>query len=346
MHTNTASTDPQGPQKLTIPLARQFELALVKKDKEKVKLVALPDLDAIQVAVVSDDDIANQIEEARGRSAYAQKAAQKIIMIRARVTQINLVKERGGMLTSGDVAELKKLAAEEEKILGAGDEELQKSLRFALFIEEIRSGVASAENALAFLARAVEIGRFREPTDAEKQAFRAADNKYPSGTLFYAKKAYLSVYTGGPQRALEAELRKFIGAVKKNDGKAERAEIEFILQNGEAELGDMRRGIVGVYALNLPHRETNGKVFRAGAALVSLEKKKIGKGGEMPIVKIVRGAGTLAWMNEHKGRWISLSSYCRYTSDKNLEGELLEFSNKFIRTLEAAVTALRRSRAA
>jgi len=331
--------------RLTTPLADQFHLALVEKAKKKENPAALPDLDAIQVAVVSDDDIEKQVAEARGRSAYAQKAAQKIIMIRARVTQINLVKERGGMLTSGDVAELKKLAAEEEKIFGAGDEELQKSLKFALFIEEIRSASPTSENALAFLTRAVEIGRFREPTDVEKQAFRAADNKYPSGTLFYAKKAYLSVHTGAPQRALEAELRKFIGVVKKNDGKSERAEIDYILQNGKADLGFMRKGIVGTYALNLPHRESNGKVFRAGAALVSLERKKIGKGGEMPIIKIVLGAGTLAWMNEYKGKWISLSSFCRYTSDKNLEGELFEFSNKFIRTLEAAVTARRRATA-
>jgi len=346
MNASTASTDPQSTaKKLTAPLAQQFELALAKRSKEKVKPV-LPDLDAIQVAVVSDDDIEEQIKEARGRSAYAQKAAQKIIMIRARQLQINLVKERGGMLTSSDVAELKKLKAEEEKILGAGDEELQKSLRFALFIEEIRSGVASAENALAFLARAVEIGRFREPTDAEKQAFRVADNKYPSGTLFYAKKAYLSVHTGAPQRALEAELRKFIGAVKKNDGKAEQAEIDHILQSGEADLGNMRKGIVGTYVLNLPHREVKGKVFRAGAALVAVEQKKIGKGGEMTIIKIGKGAGTLAWMNEHKGTWISLSSFRRDASDKNLAGELLVFSDKFIRVLSAAVVAGRRATAA
>ena len=66
----------------------------------------------------------------------------------------------------------------------------------------------------------------------------------------------------------------------------------------------------------------------------------------MTIIKIGKGAGTLAWMNEHKGTWISLSSFRRDASDKNLAGELLVFSDKFIRVLSAAVVAGRRATAA
>lgn len=340
------STDPQGPRKLTTPLAAQFQCALANKEKRQAaQCNALPNLGAINVTVASDDDVAKLIEEARGRSEYAREAAKKIIQIRGRRLQLELVEARGGILTSAAIAELKQLVVEENAILSAGDGELQAALTFALFIEEIRSSVASAENAIAFLGRAVAAGRFREATTVELRAIRAAAGKHPSGTLFYAAKAYIPAHSGAAQRALEAELRKFIIAVKANDKKAEADEIGFILQSGSHQLDELRKGTPGTYALDLPYRKSAERTFLAGFALVVVERRRIGKGGELTIIKVIRGAGGLSWLNEHKGKWISLASFRRDASDANLAGDLLEFSNKFIRTIKTAVAVGRRKSA-
>ena len=335
---NTASQQ----DRLTAPLAEKFVLALAKKKPASSIDEALPDLDSIQVTVASTDEVAKQAQAARERSAYARKAAEKIMEIRRRLAQIETIKSAGGVLASCDIAEAERLRGEEAKILSAGDGELQKSLKFALFLEEIRSAEASATNARAFLARVCSENRFHEATTDEVRAVRDAGGKFPSGTLFYGGKTYLPDLHGGSQSALEAELRKFITAVKAAENKHGQDLFNSILRDGNADLGLLRRGVPGMYALHLPERKDGKKTFRAGAALVAVASKPLGKGDKMTIIKVVRGAGQLAWLNEHEKQWISLTSFLRETSDKNLEGTLLEFSERFIRTLKAACVAARR----
>lgn len=330
--------------RLTTPLADKFHLALARKKEKPQGLAAdaLPDLDAIQVTVASDDDVAKQAEAARERSAYARRAAEKIMEIRCRLAQIEMIKGLEGVLSSRDIAEADRLRGEEAKIFSAGDAELQKSLKFALFLEEIRSAEATDANACAFLARACSENRFHEASSAEVRAVRDAGDKFPSGTLFYAGKTYLPDLQCGSQRALDTELRKFLAAVKTAEGKRGEELFDAILRDGSADLEPLRRGVVGMYALHLPERKDGKKTFHAGAALVAVAHKPLGKGDSMTIIKVVRGAGQLAWMNGHEGQWISLSSFRRDASDKNLEGTLLEFSDRFIRVLKAASVANRR----
>lgn len=332
----------QQSSRLTAPLGNQFALALARKREKEQAGDALPDLDAIQVTVASDDDVAKQAEAARERSAYARRAAGKIMEIRGRLAQIETIKGLGGVLTSRDIAEVGRLRGEEAKILSAGDAELQKSLKFALFLEEIRNAEATDANARAFLARVCAENRFHEASSEEIRTVRNAGGKFPLGTLFYGGRTYLPDLQCGSQRALDTELRKFLAAVKMAEGKRDEELFTDILRDGSVDLGLLRNGVRGMYALHLPERKDGKKTFHAGAALVEAAVKSLGKGDSMTIIRVVRGAGQLAWLNGHEGQWISLSSFRRDASDKNLGGTLLEFSDRFLRVLKAASVASRR----
>lgn len=304
---------------------------------------SLPDLNAIKVSIASPEEVAAHAEAAQQRSAYARQAAEKIVQLRARRDQLRLIEMQDGILSPAELEEIASLDDIEQKLLAAGDAQLQAAIRFSVVLAEIRAAEPTPENARKFLRQSIQAGRFKEATEEELRIMRSADGKFPAGTLFYAGLAYLPVHSGAPQRALEAELRKFIGSVKKAEHEAAQTAVHAVLSEKgvRKNLLPFRAGTEGTYVLHFPEREVRGRMSSEGAALVKLTSKSLKKGGTMPIIMVVRGTGSLAWLDEYAGKWISFASFKTHKNDANLEGELAEFSTRFIRTLWAAIAASR-----
>ncbi len=310
----------------------------------KTSVSDLLDLDALGVTVESEEVIQQRILEAQQRSQFAQRAAKTIMQIGERRKQLTLIEEKGGTITSAHRLELEELDRKEQQILSYGDDELRAQVQFSLFIEEVRVAEPTREIALAILTRAIEMERYRIATIEEARAIRSHADR-PAGTQFFDAHVYLSLLSGSPgQSALEAELRKYLKRVKQYMESAQDSVINAILRGGSHDLEQLRNGITGVYVLHLPERKVPGEAtFHEGAALVSVEKKSLGReGGEMMIIKVVSGAGKLSWMSDHHGKWISLASFKRDKSDSNLSGDLLDFSDRLIRNLKAALSSWRK----
>jgi hypothetical protein len=319
------------------------------RDKQKAgkkTSTKLLDLDALGVSVESEEVIEQRIREGKERSQFAQRAAQLIMQIRERRKQLALIEEKGGTLTSLQKDELSELDRKEEQILFHGDEELHVQVQFALFIEDIRAAEPTRPVALALLDRAIGMERYRLATRDEIIAFRSKAAN-PAGAQFFGSSVYLSLFPDSPaQSALESELRKYLKKVKDVIECEQDGEINAILRGGSHDLEHFRDGRAGIYVLHLPERKVPRQpVFHEGAALISLESKALSRGGEMTIVKVISGAGKLAWMNDYKDKWISFASFKRDCSDANLSGDLLDFSDRFIRNLKAALSSWRKRRA-
>lgn len=323
----------------------KLKAAIAKQSSTGTTGSSLPDLNAIKVSIASPEEIVAHAEAAQQRSAYARQAAGKIVQLRARRDQLRLIATHDGILSPDEIEEIASLDSIERKILSAGDAQLQAAIRFAIVLAEIRAAEPTPENARKFLQQSMQAGRFKEATEEELRIMRSADGKFPAGTLFYAGLAYLPAHSGAPQRALETELRKFLGSVKKAEHEAAREAVNAILFEGldgiRRNLSPFRAGVAGTYVLHFPERETKGRMSSEGVALVKLTSRSLRKGGTMPIVSVVRGAGSLAWLGEYAGKWISFASFKCRKNDPNLEGDLAEFSTRFIRTLWAAIAASR-----
>ncbi len=334
---------------MTAVAEKQFgtfaELKVVPLKKTQPATPSL-DLDKITVKAETPEEIERRIQEVKDLQQYAQRAAGKVMAIRARRAQIAAIEVQTGWLPTSLQDELKELDAHEKSILSYGDDGLQERVKFSLLIEETRAADATSVAALALLRRVVEMGRFRIATAQEVSAFNAAG--YPAGTQVFDDAVYLSQYHGeAGQFALETELRKYLKRVRETIDaehalRQEREIIAILRSEGNADIEQLHDGRTGTYVLDLPARERNGKPFRAGAALIALTESR-----GIQVIKVIKGAGSLEWINEYQGKWISFASFRIGKSAGNLQGEMLKFSDRFIAMLAMAIAVHReRKRAA
>ncbi len=299
----------------------------------------LPNLDEVEVRVDSKEELEDRLAQVAKDRLYAQEAGKKICMIRVRLAQIGQLEASGGSSKRLD-QERSSLVRHEQKLLTAGDENMRARIKLALLIEQVRAAEVSKDAAFALLRRLCE-ERFSEATIEQTQEFRTGMN-YPAGSQRFNGRVYLSLFHGeAGQSALEAELRKYLQKVREHLKQSENDAIAAIVHMGDHNLEALREGVVGKYVVHLPERKDPGKPLRReGAALVSVERKQI-RDSEMRIIKVLAGAGNLSWLNDHKWKWISLTSFKRGKSDSNIVGDLLKFSDRLIGTLGAGLACLR-----
>ncbi|HBI25579.1 MAG: hypothetical protein UT41_C0001G0304 [Candidatus Wolfebacteria bacterium GW2011_GWC2_39_22] len=211
-------------------------------------------------------------------------------------------------------------------------------------IEKIEAAEVNRANALLLLREAVDCRRFYIPTKKEDAVLLGGRKKaFPVGTLQYEGVPYFPLCDGHLQKQLEAKLRVFLSLVKADDYQKSMDEIDALLRMGNKSLFLLRSGRLGVYAVYLPKKErADGVQLFPGAALLSVEEKKVFGDGVITVIKVISGAGKLAWLNLFAGQWISLGSFVRDKSDDNLSDEALEFSNRLIGALRVAYKVQRR----
>ncbi len=314
----------------------------IKKAEEKKKKSGngnnLPDLDQIQIQELTEEEIAEREKKVQERKQWAENAAQKLMSIRERTAQLKRLAMHG-VLTQEDKNEIVFLSELETKILSAGDEELQKHVQFAEFLEEIRNAVPHKELAKAFLNRVVAEGRYRLATEEETNQIRN-DKKWPQGTIFFGGKVHLPAFTeeekSAGQRAIEAELGKYIREANKILAKERKSKTDEIKSITVKNLALFKQGEAGLYRLEFQEREDEtGRKWRAGMGLIELRNNS---NGDKPflVIMIKKGTGSLEWFNRYTEKWIPFSWYKHEVPGTAPDPD---FAEKFIRTIRAALAA-------
>lgn len=319
---------------------RLGDLKIVPSKTSPKKIVqvatALPDLDAIQVVTENPEQIAQRVAEIKELRAYAQKAADKVVAIRDRRAQIRLITDEAEGLTPALETELRQLDEQEERILDAGgNADMRERIYFSLLIADVKRAPLRENIAEELLQRAVDQGRFRRAEKDEVVSARPVNAGVPVGPQWFGGQIYVPRFDSRQdpgQFALEAELGKYLARLQQDLQKEELERVDVMLRSASRNLDQLTRGFLGRYAV--PAFGPDGLV--AGACLLSIEKKARYSGGDMTIISIVAGAGTLSWMQERAGFWISFGSYKRGVTDANLKGEQQVLSSRLTRAINDA----------
>ncbi|MFA4890381.1 MAG: hypothetical protein WC587_01980 [Candidatus Paceibacterota bacterium] len=325
--------------------------AQAKKKKENgngnSKNGELPDLSQFNVQEKTPEQITAEAEEAKRKDEWCRNAAPMLLAIRKRINDINLV-AHFGPLSPPLSSEFNELKEKEAKLLSAGgDETLADHLSFSVFLEEIRTTSPSYEMMAEFLARAVALGRYTllpEKEAEEKKKEWRETGKPPVGSVFFKWRVYLpfqpaegEVKSKG-QMALESVLARFFRDTEKGETARRKSEIEKIRLDGGADLSLLKNGNPGKYVLDFSKRTDDaGKTWQEGAGLVTVYEEQMGK-DKIKAIKVLAGAGSLQWLNQHKGTWIPYSWYKKGVSE-NAPEHIADFAERFVKTIRAAIAA-------
>lgn len=321
----------------TTVMADAFKKAKEKKGNDGNG--SLPDLTQIQVQELTEEEIIEREKKVQDRKQWAEGAAQKLTSIRERIAQLKRLAMHG-VLTQEDKNEIAYLTELKTKILSAGDEELQKHVQFAEFLEEIRNAVPHKELAKKFLNQVVAEGRYRFATEEEINQIRH-DKKWPQGTIFFEGKIYLSVFPeeekSAGQRAIESELGKYIKEVKKMLAKERKSKTDEIKNISVKNLTLFKQRETGLYRLEFQEREDeNGRKWKAGMGLIEIQNH-----GDKSFLVIVvkKGCGSLSWLNEYTEKWIPFSWFVKNQIPDSALEEIRELGKRIIKTIRAALAA-------
>lgn len=315
----------------------------LKKAEEKKKNggngSSLPDLTQINVQELTPEEIAEHEKKVQERKQWAESAAQKLSEIHEKIAQLKRL-ELHGVLTPEDKGEIAYLEELKSKLLHAGDEELQKHLNFALFIEEIRNAVPHRELVKKFLNRVIAEGRYRIADKDEANQIRH-NKEWPQGTIFFGGKVHLPAFSeeekSAGQRALESELGKYIREVNKILVKERKSKIDEIKSIAVKNLALFKQGECGLYHLEFQEREDKtGRKWRAGIGLIELRNNSNGDKTFLAIM-VKKGTGSLEWFNRYTEKWVPFSWYKRNEIPDTAPDP--EFAERFIKTIRAALAA-------
>ncbi|MEW5907806.1 MAG: hypothetical protein AB1643_01305 [Patescibacteria group bacterium] len=312
------------------------------EEAKKRKNDNLLSLDEIVIEKMTTEQIAEKEKQVQERRRYAEIAAQKAIAIQR---EINVLRQIAlhGVLSDDDKKKMTDLEKLKERLLQSGDEELKKHMKFSLFIQEIRSAPKEVGLAKDFLKRCVDCGRYRIADQGEIKENQAT-KKWPAGTLFFNRIVYIPILVEEEktpaQRALEAELRKYLNEVRKIEDEKNRNEIGVIRKKGRPDLSLFKAGEHGTYSIYFPERvDESGRKWFEGAGLLSLCPIKMYNEKAITGIKILTGAGSLQWMQEFAGKWIPFSWFTKNQIPETIPGELAELAEKFIKMLRAGLAA-------
>lgn len=299
----------------------------------------LPSLDQAKAMVM--EDVFKEKMEAAKRREWVEGAAPLVIKLTEEIGELEAVVYDGGILSIGGKKKLNGLKAKREEIINAGDEEVRKHLCFAMTMAEIRSAVPTVENVKRFLALVMdEFKRWRLAT-AEEVAIGCNKKSWPEGTLFFHGKTYFSVFPSEKmtpaQRAMAVTLAKFIKQVKdvkKKTQETEQDKMAELIKAGGENLLKFQQGEPGAYVLVFyGDKWSHGD----GVGVINLRQKEMPDKAAILIVEVVDGAGTLAWLGQHKGKYIPFSWFRKREVSDNASNK--EFAERFIKMLGAGFMA-------
>lgn len=316
--------------------------ALKKATKEKKKNgngSSLPDLTQIQIEGLKPEEIAEKEKEAQERRQWAENAAQKLIEIREKIRQLKKLAVHG-VIKEEDKKEISQLQQLENRILSAGDKELQKHIIFAEFLCEIREAGPNVETAKSFVERVVTEGRYRITNQEEVKQMRQ-EKKAPSGAIFFLGNVYLPVFADEEkspgQKALESELVRYVREVNAVLARERKSRINEIKNIPAKELVLFKQGEPGFYRLVFQEREDeSGKRWKAGIGLIELQD--LGNDDKpFLVIMVKKGIGSLEWFNRYIGKWIPYFWYKKREVPETAPDP--EFAEKIIKTIRAAFAA-------
>ncbi len=218
---------------------------------------ALPILDAIEIAPLSDEEIAEKAKKAQERAVWALGAAAKLQEIRGEIKKLEVIEKAGGVLTSDDMRRLAWLRSKEQEILRAGDSSVQGHVAFASFLEEIRNASRTVPVCKKYAEFLVQRGHYRIAGKAEHADFRqrmkaGEKDVLPVGARIVDGVLYIPAFVGDEksagQRAVEAEFVRLVRETYKDLARAAKAhEREVEQAGGNPDLSLLNKGEVGVY---------------------------------------------------------------------------------------------------
>ncbi len=261
--------------------------------KEVVVVTAqelLPDLDKIEVSetvLPSLEGNKEQIRvEAEGGRQWAEAAGAKIVQLKENIEKIQVEirkiekdpNSRFSPTAQNLMSQLKAAETRErgklDQILSVKNDALKAHMEFSVLLEEIRGTDPSHLGEVrSIIGQMVKMGRYRVATPQEIEEGRKPTSKWPSGTIFFEGEIYFSIVSDAKsngQRALEAEIRKLVDAVKMSKAAT-------IKTRGNADLTSFELGKPGLYYLFSPKRTEGERKFYEGHALVELRDVNKGK---------------------------------------------------------------------
>ncbi|TSD02377.1 MAG: hypothetical protein Athens071424_118 [Parcubacteria group bacterium Athens0714_24] len=310
--------------------------------KTNGKPVTLPDLTSINVEKLTSEEAAARQAVAHDRKEWVKGAAKTEIAIMERIAFLEgLFAE--GVPTPEDIEELASLNETLQQITTAGDEQVQRHLEFAGFIEAIRSTPPTGENLEYFLEQVVVRNHYRLASKEEAQSIynRKPRTPLPQGAVFFHGRVYLPAWTDDQkypsQKAVESTLVRFARATIKAEQTEKVAAIARLKEQGDPDLPKLSQGQPGVYRLVFPARtdERTGKKWSEGVGLVEVYFRKVND-RQVRFVRAKEGAGSLEWFNAHAGKFIP-HAWIRQGISDNATDEVAEFADKLIRTISGAV---------
>jgi|GEM_PF-3382659 len=296
----------------------------------------LPDLNQIGVRELTPEEAQRKLEEAQRRKAWVHEAAKKIMAIQERIQLLESVVENG-IPTPEDMAELKSLTETIRQISEAGDDQVRKHLEFAEFLEAIRRSPATAQSLGYFLNEVVARNHYRVAAKEEAQSIWAKKVEAPQGAIFFRGRVYLPSWKEKwpSQRAVEATLVRFARQVARAEKERVSSALERLKATGDPDLSRLWAGELGTYRLYFPARvDETGKKWAEGAGLVEVYLHRVGD-REAKFVRVLEGAGSLEWFNNHSGRFIP-HAWLKSGIGERATEEVAQFAEKLIRTVKGA----------
>jgi hypothetical protein len=251
------------------------------------------------------------LKEATERKQWAQAAGQKFFEIEEGLKKLEemAAADPDVVISPAYQTERQRLQNLHDQLGTVGGEELQKRLRFAKLIEEIRRADARNFNAVqAMIAKILETGRYRLATTEEFKSFVAA-KKCPWGAILnYAGKTYIPAIPAEKAaewkitpatRMLESAFRKMIVAAKEHHRSEVEVKITSIKERGGNKPIDLLNGTRGLYYLYSPQREKGGVKIREGHVLLEVrDDNRDPKREPFLVVHVAEALGSLTWMND------------------------------------------------
>lgn len=272
-------------------------------------------------------------DEAAARAAQAKENGRLIAGSRRGLRQL-LDIQSAGILTVEQEKGLKMLRIVEKVVLQGCDEVLQRYSLISAFTEEVKA-VKRDRGALAgFFDQAVRNGWYRLAMDDEKSDMQGKGS-WPEGTVkaFNGDVFLLNpVMTKEFSLEMEEALKVAVLETRTAEKEAEEKAMKRFLAEGNHDLSKLDGGAPGVYVLRF---YPDGKKHKEGVGVVSVEEQKFDN-GLFWVIRAVNGAGSLAWLCDHKDEWIPFKWF-KCGLPKNAKSDVAEFSDRFCRTLFAAV---------
>lgn len=264
----------------------------------------LPNLNEIDIAPLSDEEVAEKAKKAQERAQWALGAAAKLAEIRGEIAKLEAIEKAGGALVSEDMRRLAWLRSKEQELMHAGDESVQGHVAFAAFLEEIRHASRTVVNCKKYAGLLVSRGHYRiagkaEHADYRKRMKAGEKDLLPIGARVVDGVLYLPAFKvedkSAGQRAVEAEFVRFVRETYKDLAKAAKAhECEIEQEGGNADLSVLNRGGVGIYIFK---NSTDKDKRQRGTLRVEVYEHAKKEDGEPEKYLRVIGAGGQRFLN-------------------------------------------------